>query len=182
MRIGAILLLLAVGLSYHDETEFLTEAGFPHLVDSFRSEEIIMRMMHRLSNLELTELGLTTMGARMRFREAVESWVARDAAQDDPGEASAEADGHVVPEVHQEAAAEVHQVAAAEVPEENVPAVVEVEGVINNERDVIFYTKTLSTGRVVHYFLDHFYRFDRNKIKPNGRAYFQCSVRGCRAR
>ena len=91
MRIGAILLLLAVGLSYHDETEFLTEAGFPHLVDSFRSEEIIMRMMHRLSNLELTELGLTTMGARIRFREAVDSRVARDAAQDDPGEASAEA-------------------------------------------------------------------------------------------
>jgi hypothetical protein len=72
-------------------------------VDSFRSEEIIMRMMHRLSNLELTELGLTTMGARMRFREAVESWVARD----DPGEASAEAAGHVVPEVCQDAAAEV---------------------------------------------------------------------------
>ena len=95
MRIGAILLLLAVGLSYHDKTEFLTEAGFPHLVDSFRSEEIIMRMMHRLSNLELTELGLTTMGARIRFREAVESWVARD----DPGEASADAAGHVVPEV-----------------------------------------------------------------------------------
>ena len=62
-----------------------------------------MRMMHRLSNLELTELGLTTMGARIRFREAVESWVARD----DPGEASAEAAGHVVPEVRQDAAAEV---------------------------------------------------------------------------
>ena len=43
------------------------------------------------------------MGARMRFREAVESWVARD----DPGEASAEAAGHVVPEVCQDAAAEV---------------------------------------------------------------------------
>ena len=162
MRIGAILLLLAVGLSYHNETEFLTEAGFPHLVDSFRSEEIIMRMMHRPSNLELTELGLTTMGARMRFREAVESWVARDATPDDPREASAEAAGHVVPEVHQDAADEVHQDAAAEVPEENAPAVVEVEGVIDNERDVIFYTKTLSTGRVVHYFLDHFYRFNRN--------------------
>ena len=129
MRIGAILLLLAMGLSYHDEIEFLTEAGFPHLVDSFRSEEIIMRMMHRLSNLELQELGLTTMGARMRFREAVESWVARDATPDDSGEASAEAAGHVVPEVHQDAADEVHQDAAAEVPEDNAPAVVEVEGV-----------------------------------------------------
>ena len=183
MRIGAILLLLAVGLSYHDETEFLTEAGFPHLVDSFRSEEIAMRMMHRLSNLELTELGLNTMGARIRFREAVESWVARD----DPGEASevrqdaaAEVPQDAAGEVHQDAATEVHQ--DAEVPEEIAPAVEEVEEVIENERDVIFYSKTLSTGRVVHYFLDHFYRFDRNKVKPNGRAYFQCSVRGCRAR
>ena len=70
-----------------------------------------MRMMHRLSNLELTELGLTTMGARIRFREAVESWVARD----DPGEASADAAVQVVPEVRQDAAAEVHQDAAAEV-------------------------------------------------------------------
>ena len=169
MRIGAILLLVAVGLSYHDE--FLTEAGFPHPVDSFRSEEIIMRMMHRLSNRELTELGLTSMGARIRFREAVESWVARD----DPGEASADAAGHVVQEVcqdaaaevhqdaaaevHEDAATEVHQGAAAEVPEEIAPAVEEVEGVIENERDVIFYSKTLSTGRVVLHFLNHFYRF-----------------------
>ena len=49
MRIGAILLLLAVGLSYHDETEFLTNAGFPHLVDNFQNEETIMRMMTRLT-------------------------------------------------------------------------------------------------------------------------------------
>ena len=80
MRIGAILLLLAVGLSYHDETEFLTNAGFPHLVDNFQNEEIIVRMMTRLTNQELTELGLTTLGARMRFREAVESWIERGAA------------------------------------------------------------------------------------------------------
>ena len=135
MRIGAILLLLAVGLSYHDETEFLTEAGFPHLVDSFHSEEIIMRMMHRLSNLELTELGLTTMGARMRFREAVDSWVARDAAQDNPGEASAEVPGEGREAGHVVQEHEVHQAniedAAAEVPEENDPDVEQVEGVID---------------------------------------------------
>ena len=35
----------------------------------------------------------TTTGARLRFREAFDSWVARDAAQDDPGKASAEAAG-----------------------------------------------------------------------------------------
>ena len=195
MRIGAILLLLAVGLSYHEETEFLTNAGFPHLVDNFHNEEIIMRMMTRLTNQEMTELGLTTMGARMRFREAVESWIARDAAGvPEAGEASG--DGREAASIDGEAAAEVQEVQEqrrtsnntvaervdeAVVQEEN-DQIVEVEGMIDNERNLICYAKTLSTGRVTHHFLDHFYRYDRNKVRPNGRAFFRCSVRGCTAR
>jgi hypothetical protein len=59
---------------------------------------------------------------------------------------------------------------------------VEVDGVIDDETNLVFYAKTLSTGRVTHHFLNHFYRFDRNKVRANGRAFFQCSVRGCTAR
>ena len=67
------------------------------------------------------------------------------------------------------------------VQEENDP-IVEVEGMIDNERNLVFYAKRLSTGRVTHHFLDHFYRYDRNKVRANGRAFFRCSVRGCTAR
>ena len=200
MRIGTILLLLAVGLSYHEETEFLNDAGFPHLVDNFRGEEIIMRMMNRLSNQELTELGLATMGARIRFREAVDSRITRDAAGeatgDAAGEAAREADGDgrdnavLVNEAATEDSTEGVQgdrrtdndtgsetVEGANIQEENGPNV-EVDG----ERNLIFYVNTLSTGRITHHFLDHFYRFDRNKVRANGRAFFRCSVRGCTAR
>ena len=184
MRIGAILLLLAVGLSYHDETEFLTDAGFPHLVDNFRAKKIIMRMMTRLSSQEMTELGLTTMGSRMRFREAVESWVARDAAgASEAGEASVDGREAAVEDRRgqEDNNAGGERVDEAVVQEENDP-VVEVEGMIDNERNLLFYAKTLSTGRVTHHFLDHFYRYDRNKVRSNGRAFFRCSVRGCTAR
>ena len=47
---------------------------------------------------------------------------------------------------------------------------------------VVFFMKVLKTGRVVHHFGHNFYRFDRNLVKPSGRAYFSCSVRKCGAR
>ena len=34
-------------------------------------------------------------------------------------------------------------------------------------------------GKVFHHYRHVFYRFDRNVIKPSGRAWFRCSVRGC---
>ena len=64
-----------------------------------------MRMMTRLTNQEMTELDLTTMGARMSFREAVESWIERDAAGvPEAGEASG--DGREAAGTDAEAAAE----------------------------------------------------------------------------
>ena len=66
--------------------------------------------------------------------------------------------------------------------EVEIDPVVGIEGVIDDESNLVFYAKTLSTGRVTHHFLNHFYRFDRNKVRANGRAFFQCSVRGCTAR
>ena len=37
-------------------------------------------------------------------------------------------------------------------------------------------------GKVFHHYRHVFYRFDRNVIKPSGRAWFRCSVRGCSAK
>ena len=45
----------------------------------------------------------------------------------------------------------------------------------------MFY-KTVNGKRVFHHFLDKFYRFDRRKVKSNGRAYFTCSMRPCSAK
>ena len=36
-------------------------------------------------------------------------------------------------------------------------------------------------GRVFHYLTNNCYRYKRRVVHPNGRAYFACSVRGCRA-
>ena len=36
-------------------------------------------------------------------------------------------------------------------------------------------------GRVFHHLTNNCYHYDRRKTYPGGRAYFACSVRGCRA-
>ena len=191
MRISTILLLLAVGLSYREEAEFLSNAGFPHLVNNFREEEVVMRMMIQLSNEDLTGLGLSTIGARLRFREAVNDWIQRDSNGGDVelpvGEERADPENGMGDDAREERRSEntsnneryERNEAAVEV---EIDPEVEVDGVIDDETNLVFYAKTLSTGRVTHHFLNHFYRFDRNKVRANGRAFFQCSVRGCTAR
>ena len=37
------------------------------------------------------------------------------------------------------------------------------------------------TGKVWHTFFFQYYKLCRRKVKPNGRAYFDCSFPGCRA-
>ena len=191
MRIATILLLLALGLNYREEAEFLSNAGFPHLMDNFRDEEVVMRMTTHFSNQDLTGLGLSTTGARLRFREAVNEWIQRDANGEDVelpvGEERAAPENGRGDEVKGERRNEnppnnerdQRNEAAVEV---EIDPVVGIEGVIDDESNLVFYAKTLSTGRVTHHFLNHFYRFDRNKVRANGRAFFQCSVRGCTAR
>ena len=47
----------------------------------------------------------------------------------------------------------------------------------------LFYTTTsVKRDKIFHHFLDKFYRFNRRKVRPKGRAYFHCSVRACSAR
>ena len=52
------------------------------------------------------------------------------------------------------------------------------------ERDqtkIKFIVTTLASGKICHSFANNLYRFDRYKVAPNGRTYFSCSVRGCKA-
>ena len=52
------------------------------------------------------------------------------------------------------------------------------------ERDqtkVKFIVTTLARGKICHSLSNNLYRFNRYKVTPTGRAYFSCSVRGCKA-
>ena len=59
---------------------------------------------------------------------------------------------------------------------------VEEAGGEGREEPIFYKTISVNGKRVFHYFLDKFYRFDRKKVKPNGRAYFTCSMRPCSAK
>ena len=50
-----------------------------------------------------------------------------------------------------------------------------------DQTEMKFISKTSSNGRMFHYFANNLYRFDRYQVTPSGRAYFNCSVRGCKA-
>merc|ERR1712098_776718 len=72
---GIVLLLLvvlaAIPPNYVKEASFLESINLGHLVDKFFEEEITMDFMARLRDSELKELGVFTMGARHRFRDAL---------------------------------------------------------------------------------------------------------------
>ena len=38
---------------------------------------------------------------------------------------------------------------------------------------------TKRTGKIAHQFIDRQYVFHRKNIKPSGKAFFICSVKGC---
>ena len=46
-----------------------------------------------------------------------------------------------------------------------------------DNRQIVFWEKTLSTGRITHHFA-----VDRNTVKLNGRSSFACHYPGCKAR
>jgi hypothetical protein len=61
---------------YEEETAFLSSVGLGHLALAFQEEEIEIHPISRLDDLSLRTLGVTTMGARMRLRDAATSWLA----------------------------------------------------------------------------------------------------------
>ena len=55
------------------------------------------------------------------------------------------------------------------------------EAVERDQTEMKFISKTSGNGRVFHSFANNLYRFDRYQVTPSGRAYFNCSVQGCKA-
>ena len=90
-----LLLLLATAGSlptpgYAEERRFLTTAGFVNLIENFQNEEIEICMVEELTNEDLRELGVHTIGARARLRAAASEWLqTQDQAAALPDQAAA---------------------------------------------------------------------------------------------
>ena len=65
------------GLHYEEETRFLTKYGFVHLIDNFKQEEVEIHHINRIDDNTLRELGVTTIGARYRLRDAAQEWLSQ---------------------------------------------------------------------------------------------------------
>ena len=62
-------------LEYSQRIQFLKEQGLEHLIEKFHSEEITINLFPFLSDENLKELGILTIGARIRFRQSAQTWI-----------------------------------------------------------------------------------------------------------
>ena len=68
--------LAILGCYANDEIKgFLSNSGFQNLETNFVSEEIEVRHIPSLPDHLLAELGVRTMGARLRIRSAATQWL-----------------------------------------------------------------------------------------------------------
>ena len=53
----------------------------------------------------------------------------------------------------------------------------------NEQETSLKFHSTLSTsGKIWHHFQDHLHRYNRRSVFPSGRAYFDCTIKGCKAK
>ena len=83
-----LLVVLALALSlpspgYKEETRFLRDAGFEDVIDCFKEEEVEIGHIARLSDSDLRELGVSTMGGRIRLRDAAMEWTTVGGAEEE---------------------------------------------------------------------------------------------------
>ena len=64
-------------------SDFLEDQGLQHLAPAFISEEIEVRQIPSIPDNYLVELGVRTMGARLRLRSAAAAWLDQG-GQDSP--------------------------------------------------------------------------------------------------
>ena len=70
-----LVILACDGVRRDEITNFLRDQGFQNLTETFVSEEIEVRHVNRLTDQNLMDLGVRTMGARLRLRSAATAWV-----------------------------------------------------------------------------------------------------------
>ena len=64
--------------SVDDIVNFLEEQGLQELSEGFVSEEIEVEQLPTIPDDFLVQLGVTTMGARLRLRSSASTWLARE--------------------------------------------------------------------------------------------------------
>ena len=74
-----MLLVISGGGGVNDQLgQFLTDNGLGHLKESFVEQEVEVRQLVEMSDQNLMELGMRTIGARMRIRSAATNRVPRE--------------------------------------------------------------------------------------------------------
>ena len=61
--------------AFEETSRFLTDNGFGHVSQQFVEEEIEVRQIPSLPDQVLADLGVRTVGARLRLRSAASQWV-----------------------------------------------------------------------------------------------------------
>ena len=70
-----ILIIYCNAVVNEETSRFLSENGFGNLEPTFLDEEIEVRQIPRLPDNLLVELGVRTIGARLRIRSAADQWL-----------------------------------------------------------------------------------------------------------
>ena len=70
-----LFLFLVSGYAIDDVARFLHDQGLDHLSPNFLAEEIEVRQIPSMPDPFLLELGVRTMGARLRIRSAANQWL-----------------------------------------------------------------------------------------------------------
>ena len=70
-----VILVVSCHAAFEETSRFLTDNGFGHVSQQFVEEEIEVRQIPSLPDQVLADLGVRTVGARLRLRSAASQWV-----------------------------------------------------------------------------------------------------------
>ena len=151
-----VILVVSCHAAFEETSRFLTDNGFGHVSQQFMEEEIKVRQIPSLPDQVLADLGVRTVGARLRLRSVASRWVPNQ----------------VISFLSLE-------ISFVQIFFQN--RLFPFPSRLVCFHVAIFFSYSMP-GRITHHFSHGAYRMDRVSVKPNGRAYFSCSVKSCRAR
>ena len=104
-------------------------------------------------------LGVTSISAKMRIRDAATEWIKNRRSESEVRELEVRSESEV-----RELGVDVRD------PELNLEPMVQPDEMSSNERvegmDLTFVETTSRKGKVYHYFLNGYFKFKRKKVKP----------------
>ena len=144
--------------------QFLDYIGLSIYKDLFNNEDLNMEILRQIDDEDLKSIGVKSFGHRFKIKEGLKNYVDPDENTPNGIEENSEVPPDLIPDDQED---DIHQ------PEDHLDD--------PSYENVVFFEKELLSGRKTHHISVDFYRFDRNTVKNNGRAYFLCSHPGCKA-